>query len=154
MLWVCDPPGACGSSAGSLLRPRADQGSNGEEGRAMPTKSSVAATKSRNAIAVLAWLSFVGTASPALAQNPLPIPSNLGPVYSLPSGPLARITVHRRSRLYRRWIRWYVVPYRPLFRTSAGAFPRVLNRPTRKEDSVSLDGDCINQSASQRRSKQ
>jgi hypothetical protein len=51
----------------------------------MPTKSFIADAKSRNAIAVLVWLSFVWMASPALAQGPLPTPG--GPSALLPLGP-------------------------------------------------------------------
>jgi hypothetical protein len=43
-------------------------------GLRMPIKSFIADAKSRNAIAVLVWLSFVGMASTVLAQGPLPIP--------------------------------------------------------------------------------
>jgi hypothetical protein len=71
----------------------------------MPTKSFIADVKSRNAIAVLVWLSFVGMASPVLAQGPLPIPSGPSPV--LLPGPPARLTVHPRPR--RHCTRWYVV---------------------------------------------
>src|SRR6185295_19008176 len=78
----------------------------------MPTKSFIAGAKSRNAIAVVVWLSFVGMASPSFAQGPLPTPS--GPSALLPLGPPARITVHPRPRLYRHCTRWYVVQYSPL----------------------------------------
>jgi hypothetical protein len=56
----------------------------------MPTKSFIADAKSRNAITILVWLSFVRMASSALAQGPLPIPS--GPSAVLPLGLPARIT--------------------------------------------------------------
>jgi hypothetical protein len=62
----------------------------------MPTKSFIADSKSRNAIAVLVWLSFVGMATTVLAQGPLPIPSGPSPV--LLPGPPARLTVHPRPR--------------------------------------------------------
>jgi hypothetical protein len=68
--------------------------------------------------AVLVWLSFVGMASPAHAQRPTPIPT--GPSAMLSLGPPARITVHPRPRL-----RWYVVPYRPLFRPDVAGYMRV-----------------------------
>jgi hypothetical protein len=58
-------------------------------------------------VAVLVWLSFVGMASPALAQGPLPIPSGPSPV--LLPGPPARLTVHPRPRLNRHCTRCYVV---------------------------------------------
>jgi len=65
-------------------------------------------------VAVLVWLSFVGMASPAIAQGgPLPIPSGPSPI--LPLGPPARITVHPRPHPHRHCTRWYVVQYRPLF---------------------------------------
>ena len=78
----------------------------------MPTKSFTADAKSRNPVAALAWLLFVGMVSPALAQNPLAIPSNLGPAALLPSGP-SRVTVHPRPRVYRRCTRWYLAQYSP-----------------------------------------
>jgi hypothetical protein len=74
----------------------------------MPTKSFFVDSKSRNAIAVLVGLSFVGMASPELAQGPLPIPSGPSPVLA-PPGPPARLTVHPRPRLNRHCTRWYVV---------------------------------------------
>jgi hypothetical protein len=74
----------------------------------MHTESFIANAKSRNAIAVLVWLSFVEMASPALAQSPLPIPSGPSPVL-LPPGPPTRLTVHPRPRFNRHCTRWYVV---------------------------------------------
>jgi hypothetical protein len=90
----------------------------------MPTKSFIADAKSRNAIAILVWLSFVGMASPALAQGPLPIPSGPSAILPLP-GPPARITVHPRPHLHRHCIRWYVVQHRPLFRPDIVQYFRV-----------------------------
>jgi hypothetical protein len=78
----------------------------------MPTESLTAGAKSRKKVAVLAWLLFVGMASPALAQSPLAIPSNLGPAPLLRSVP-PRVTVHPRPRLYRRCTRWYLVQISP-----------------------------------------
>jgi hypothetical protein len=72
--------------------------------------------------AVLVWLSFVGMPSPAHAQGPTPT----GPSAMLPLGPPARITVHPRPRPHQRHcIRWYVVPYRPLFRPDVAGYMRV-----------------------------
>jgi hypothetical protein len=74
--------------------------------------------------AVLVWLSFVGMASPAHAQGPTPAPT--GPSAMLPLAPPARITVHPRPRLHQRHcVRWYVVPYRPLFRPDVAGYMRV-----------------------------
>ena len=74
--------------------------------------------------AVLVWLSFVGMASPAHAQGPTLTPT--GPSAILPLGPPASITVHPRPRLHQRHcIRWYVVPYRPLFRPDVAGYMRV-----------------------------
>ena len=89
--------------------------------------SFIADAKSRNAVAALAWMLVLVLvlASPALAQGPLPVPS--GPSAILPPpGPPARITVHLRPRLHQRHcIRWYVVPYRPLFRPDVAGYMRV-----------------------------
>jgi hypothetical protein len=75
-------------------------------------------------VAVLVWLSLVGMASSAHAQGPTPTPT--GPSAVLPLGPPASITVHPRPRLHQRHcIRWYLVPYRPLFRPDVAGYMRV-----------------------------
>jgi hypothetical protein len=75
-------------------------------------------------VAVLVWLSLVGMASSAHAQGPTPTPT--GPSAVLPLGPPASITVHPRPRFRQRHcIRWYVVPYRPLFRPDVAGYMRV-----------------------------
>jgi hypothetical protein len=75
-------------------------------------------------VAVLVWLSLVGMASPVRAQGPTPTPT--GPSALLPLGPPASITVHARPHLHQRHcIRWYVVPYRPLFRSDVAGYMRV-----------------------------
>ena len=47
-------------------------------------------------IVVLVWLSFAAMASPALAQDPLPIPGNLGATYSMPTEPRASTSIRHR----------------------------------------------------------
>jgi hypothetical protein len=72
----------------------------------------------------LVWLSFAGMASPAHAQGPTP--TSTGPSAMLPLGPPTRIIVHPRPRLHQRHcVRWYVVPYRPLFRPDVAGYMRV-----------------------------
>jgi hypothetical protein len=65
-------------------------------------------------IAVLVRLSFAAMASPALAQDPLPIPGNLGATYSMPIEP-ARIHLHSPPHPpnRRRCTRWYIAQSGP-----------------------------------------
>jgi hypothetical protein len=65
-------------------------------------------------IAVLVRLSFAAMASPALAQDPLPIPGNLGATYSMPIEP-ARIHLHSPPHppTPARCTRWYIAQSGP-----------------------------------------
>jgi hypothetical protein len=63
-------------------------------------------------IAVLVRLSFAAMASSALAQDPLPIPGNLGATYSMPIEP-ARTHLHSPPHHYRRCTKWYIAQAGP-----------------------------------------